>query len=444
METQLEQLDGDRARLRVEVPADDVHHAVAHATHDLAERVRIPGFRQGKVPTPVLVSKIGKQRLYSEAVESHIGSWFWSAASRTRARPAEQPAFQYDLPTRDDESWSFTAEFAVQAKPVPADWATLEVPKREAEVPDEVIANQLEALQRMVAELSPVEGRPAQQGDVAIVDIVSEEGANRDYVVELGSERLVDEIEHAIRGLLVGDTDEVAWELGDGSTRGAAVTLKELHEKVLPPLDDDLARASSEFDTLDDLRNDIETRIRTQLEEEIEGEFRQAAVDELVKASRVEPAGLVVEVRTRELLTAFVRSFESRGIDVGAYLQATGVSAQALEQRLREEARQSVARELILEAVVDQLDIQVTDEEIRAQLREQGESDQDIDEFMDSGGADRVRQDLRMKEAVDRIAADVKPIAKELAEAREAIWTPDKATPAAEKETTLWTPGSRA
>ncbi len=442
METQLEQLDGDRARLTVEVPADDVHHAVTHATHDLAERVKIPGFRPGKVPTPVLVSKVGKQRVYSEAVESHIGSWFWTAAQRTRARPAEQPEYQYDLPTTDSESWSFTAEFAVQARPDPADWTKLEVPKREVEVSDEMISTQLEALQRMVAELSPVEGRPAQEGDVAVVDIVSDESAHRDYVLELGSERLVDEIEGAIRGLLVGDTDEVTWEVGDGSTRGAAVTLKELHEKVLPPLDDDLARASSEFDSLDDLRGDIDSGIREQLEEEVEAEFRQEAVDELVKASKADPAGLVVEVRTRELLNAFVRNFESRGIDVGAYLQATGVTPQMLEQRLREEARQSVAREILLEAVVDKLDIEVSDDDIREQLREQGESDSDIEEFIETGGADRVRQDMRMKKAVDRIAAEVKPIPKELAEAREAIWTPEKDKPVAEAEKTLWTPGS--
>jgi trigger factor len=442
METQLEQLEGDRARLTVEVPADDVHHAVAHATHDLAERVKIPGFRPGKVPTPVLVAKVGRQRVYSEAVESHIGSWFWSAAARERARPAAQPDFQYELPTSDAESWSFTAEFAVQAKPDLADWTTLEVPKREAEIPDEVIANQLEALQRMVAELSPVESRPAQEGDVTVIDIVSEAGAHRDYVLELGSERLVDEIERAIRGLLVGDTDEVSWEVGDGSTRGASVTLKELYEKVLPPLDDELAKAASEFDLLDDLRNDIEGRIRTQLDEEIEGEFRQAAVDALVKASKAEPAGLVVEVRTRELLNAFVRNFEARGIDAAAYLQATGVSPQMLEQRLREEARQSVARELVLEAVVEKLGIEVSDDDIRAKLREQGETDSDIEEFIVSGGADRVRLDLRMKEAVDRIAAEVKPIAPELAEAREAIWTPDKDAPAGDKAATLWTPGS--
>jgi len=442
METQLEKLEGDRARLTVEVPAEDVHHAVAHATHDLAERVRVPGFRPGKVPMPVLISKVGKERVYSEAIESHIGSWFWSAAARERARPADQPDFDYQLPTSDSEAWSFTAEFAVQAKPEPADWTALEVPKREVEVPEEVLTRQLEGLQRMVAELSPVDGRTAREGDVAVVDIVSEEGANRDYVVELGSERLVDEIEGGIMRRLVGETTEVSWELGDGSTQGASVTVKELYEKVLPPLDDELAHATSEFDTLDELRGDIEGKIREQLEEDVEGDFRQAAVDELVKASNVEPAALVVEVRTRELLSAFIRNFEARGIDAAAYLQATGVSPAALEQRLRDEARLSIARELVLEAVVDKLGIAVTDDEIREQLREQGEEDKDIEEFIDAGGADRVRNDLRMKKAVDRIAAEVKPIAPELAEAREAIWTPDKDEPAAGPETKLWTPGS--
>src|ERR1700759_841632 len=129
MESQVEELAGDRVRLTVEVSADDVQHAVAHATHDLAERVKIPGFRRGKVPTPVLVSRVGKERLYSEAVESHIGTWFWSAARRSRVRPVEQPSYDYELPENDDEAWKFTAEFAVQQHPEPADWTQLEVPK---------------------------------------------------------------------------------------------------------------------------------------------------------------------------------------------------------------------------------------------------------------------------------------------------------------------------
>ena len=158
---------------------NDVHHAIEHTTHDLARSVRVPGFRPGKVPVPVLVSKVGKQRVYSEAIDSHIGSWFWSAAARTRARPTEQPEFQYELPTSDAESWSFTAEFAVQAKPEPADWTKLEVPKREVEVPEDVVAEQLEALQRIAAELAPVEGRTAKEGDVAVIDIVSDDNQNR-------------------------------------------------------------------------------------------------------------------------------------------------------------------------------------------------------------------------------------------------------------------------
>ena len=443
METLVEQLDGDRVRLTVEVPAHDVQHAVDHATHDLAERVKVPGFRPGKVPPQVLVSRVGKQRVYSEAVESHIGSWFWSAARRTRVRPIDAPDFEYDLPTSDVEDWSFKAEFPVQSPPEPADWTTLEVAKDDVAVDEEVVSGQLEGLQRMVAELSPAEGRPAREGDVAVVDLISEEGTGqRDYVVELGAERLVDEIENAIRDLSPGESEQVVWELADESRRYATVTLKELYERVLPPLDDDFARSASEFDTVDDLRSDIEERIRGLLQDEADGRFRAAAVDELVKASQVQPAVLVVEMRTRELINAFVRQLESRGIDVGSYLQMMGLSGADLEQTLRAEAAQSIARELVLEAVVDKLGIEVSDDDIRAELREQGESDEDIEEFIGGGGADRVRHDLELKRAVDRIAGEVKPIAKELAAARESIWTPGKEE-RPPSETKLWTPGSK-
>jgi trigger factor len=442
MQAQVEQLDDDRVRLTVEVPADDVHHAVEHAASDLAASVRIPGFRKGKVPMPVLVSRIGKERLYAEAVESHIGSWFWNAAARSRVQPVEQPQYEYDLPANENEDWRFTAEFAVQPKPEPADWTQLEVPRLEAEVPEEVVRTYLEELQRAVAELVGVEGRPAQEGDTAVVDLVAESGdVQRDLVVELGSERLIEEIENAIRGLAVGDSREVAYELGDGSHRRVTVTLKELYEKVLPPLDDAVARSASEFDTLDALRTDVEGSIRGVLDDEIEGRFRASALDELVKATDVQASGPLVELRTRELVSGIARSLQSRGIDANTYFEVTGTTPDVLEQRLRAEASQSVARELVLEAVADRLGIEVTDDEIRAELREAGERDEDIEEFVARGGADRVREDLRMKKALDRIAAEVKPISPELADAREKLWTPEQERPAA--ETKLWTPGSK-
>ena len=439
---EVEQLAEDRVRLTVEVPAHDVQHAVQHAADDLAQSVRSPGFRKGKVPMPLLVQRIGKERIYAEAVDSHIGGWFWNAAAKARVSPIARPEYDYDLPTDESGDWSFTATVEVQPKPKPADWTQLEVPRREAEVPTDAVQAEFEALQRSVAELAPVEGRTAGQGDVVVVDLVAADGsAQRDLVVDLGAERLVEEIENGILGLAAGESRSIAYELGDGTRRNAEITVKEIREKVLPPLDDELARIATEFDTLEDLRTEVEGRLRGQIEEELDGIFRAAAIDELVRATGFTPAGPLVEARTRELFNGLARSLQARGIDPNSYFSLTGQSPEQLEQRLRAEASQSVARELVLEAVAEQLGIVVTDDEIREELRAAGESEADIDEFIARGGADNVRDDLRLRAALDRIAAEVKPIAPELAEARDAIWTPEK-----EHEGTgakLWTPGSK-
>jgi trigger factor len=440
--TQVEELPENRVKLTVDVPADDVQHAVEHAASDLAAGARIPGFRKGKVPLPLLVQRVGRERLYAEAVESHIGGWFWNAAARARVNPVAQPEYEYDLPASDREAWRFSATVAVQPKPEPADWTTLEVPRHEAEVPQEAVQAELESLQRLAAELAPVDGRPAQEGDVVVIDLVGDDGtAQRDYVVELGSERLVEEIENGIRGLAVGESRQIRYELGTGAHEQATVTLKEVKERVLPPLDDDLAQAASEFETLAELRAEVEERLRAQIADELEQLYRAAAIDELVRATKFVPIGPLVEARTRDLLTGLARSLQARGVDAETYLELTGQSPEALEQRLRAEATGSVARELVLEAVADQLGIVVTDDDIREELRAAGEDDADIEEFVADGGADRVRDDIRLKKALDRIAAEVKPIEPAAHAARESIWTPEKEQTAEAPK--LWTPGSK-
>ena len=109
VQAQVEELPENRVRMTVQVPSHDVHHAIEHAASDLAERVKIPGFRKGKVPHQVLVQKVGRERLMTEAVESHIGGWFWNAATQTRVRPVAQPEFDFELPASDSEDWQFIA-----------------------------------------------------------------------------------------------------------------------------------------------------------------------------------------------------------------------------------------------------------------------------------------------------------------------------------------------
>jgi trigger factor len=444
--TQVEELGGDTVRLRVEVPAHDVHHAVEHATSDLASSVKIPGFRPGKVPIPILEQRLGKERIYAEAVDSHISGWFWNAAARARIRPVAQPQYDYELPTGDDAAWEFTATVPVQPKVEVVDWTTLEVGRPEAEVPEELVAQELDALRESVAELVPAEGRPAREGDTVVVDIVSPDGeAQRDTVIELGAGRLVDEVEAALLGASAGETKSVTYELADESTAAVEITLKEISEKVLPELDDELARSASEFDTIAELRADIESRVREALEAEIENAFRANAVDALVVASKVSPAGPLVESRTRELLTGFIRSLERRGIAPETYLQLTGRTAEELTKSMQLEAALSVARELALEAVADKVGIEISDDDVKQLVREQAEAagedaDEVIEDLWQHGRQEDLREDLRLRAALDRVAADVKPIPIEQAEARDAIWTPDKEKP--ETETKLWTPGS--
>src|SRR6266487_4356466 len=213
MATQVEELPDNRVRLRVEVPQADLQHAVEHAASDLAQSVKVPGFRKGKVPSRVLEARVGRERIFSEAVESHIGGWFLNAAADTRIRPVAAPEYTYDLPSSEDEEFQFTATVSVQPKPEPADWASLEVPYAEPEVPAELVDQQLEELRASVAELAPVEGRPASTGDVVVIDALDADGdGQRDLVVELGSGRLVEEIERALTGASPGETKQVEFE----------------------------------------------------------------------------------------------------------------------------------------------------------------------------------------------------------------------------------------
>jgi len=382
--------------------------------------------------------------LLNEAIESHIGGWFWAAAAEKRVRPVEQPEYGYELPDSDDLPWEFTATFAVQPKPELPDWRELEVPAAEPEIPGELIDQALHELQSTAADLAPAD-RPAQPGDVVVVDLVMPDDARRNYAVELGTGRLAPELDEALVGVAAGEEKQVELPVSETETGTVAVTMKEIHEQVLPPLDDELAKKVSEFESLDELRAEVERTLREQLEGELEAQFRAEAVDKLIEASHVDASGPLVESRTRELLNGLVRSVERRGVSIDSYLSLTGRTPEQLIEALRAEARQSVARELVLEAVADKEQITVTDEEVDALVREQSSDGDNVEEALtqlrETGNYERLRDDLRLRAALDRIASGVKRIPVELAQARESIWTPEKEKP--DTAAKLWTPGSK-
>jgi trigger factor len=444
VKTKVEELPESRVRLDVEVPEEDVAHAFEHAATDMAESLRLPGFRKGKAPVPVVVARVGREAVWQEALRGHLDSWFWSAAETSGIRPVASPEVEFDGLPDDGGTFKFSATVAVMPKPEVADWTTLEVPFAEAEVPAEAVDAELDRLRDTVAELAPVEDRAVREGDTVVLDILGEGvPPQRDYVTEVGADRLVNEIDDALPGMKRGATKSVDIPGAEGQL-AVDVTVKEIKEKVLPEVDDDLARSATEFETLEELRAEIESRLLEQLTEELEIRFREAAVDVLVNASEVETVEPLVERRTAELWSGIARSLQMRGISTETYLTMTGQSADEVVARLRAEAEQSLARELVLDAAASKLGVEVPDEEIDELIESQSEEGDDVEEskrlLQENGGYERIRADLRLKKALDEIVAGVRRIPVELAAARDKLWTPEK-----EKEGTkmnIWTPGS--
>jgi trigger factor len=410
----------------------------------MAASLRLPGFRQGKAPLPVVVARLGREAIWQEALKSHLDSWFWSAAENTGIRPVANPEVEFEGLPVDDEPFKFSATVAVLPKPEVADWTQLEVPAAEAEVPAELVDAELERIRETVAELVPVEGRAVQDGDTVVVDIAGEGlTAQRDYVVEVGADRLVPELDQGLVGMCAGETKKVELAGADDENHQVELTVKEVRESVFPQLDDELAKTATEFDTLAEVRADIEDRLQEQLEEELTVRFREAAVDALVESSEVETVEPLVERRTAELWSAIARSLERRGISTETYLTMTGQSAEEVVARLRAEAERSLQRELVLDAVASKLEIEIADEEIDELIREQSDGD-DPEEakrlLRESGGYEKLRADLRLKKALDEVAGGVKRIPVELARAREKLWTPEKEK--GSKGMNIWTPSS--
>ena len=240
----------------------------------------------------------------------------------------------------------------------------------------------------------------------------------------------------------IGETKTIEAELADGSTTAIEATVKEIKEKVLPPLDDDLARSTSEFETLAELREEIESRLREALELESEAAFRQEVVRALVTAAKVEASGPLVEARARALLQGLALSLERRGISLDTYLQITGTSGEDLVERLRAEAAESVAGELVLEAAADKLGVTVSDEELEDEIRARYEdADEAMPQLRESGRWEQERESARLSRALDRVASEVERIPADLAAAREKLWTPEKERD--QSATTLWTPASK-
>jgi trigger factor len=455
--TTVTELPESRVRVQAEVPAAEVERSVAQAAKRLGRGLRVPGFRAGKAPAPVIVQRMGRDAVLDEAVRDSIATWYTAALDAARVAPVGEPQLDLgDLP-RQGEPLKFSIEIGVRPKAKLGEYRGLEVGRREPDVPAEAIDAELERLRERSARLDTVT-RPAASGDFVVMDYRGTldgepfaGGEGRDQMVELGSGRLVPGFEDQLVGAAADDERTVTVTFPDeypakelaGREAQFAVSVKEVKAKELPELDDDLAIEAG-FDTLDELREDIRSRLAEVDAARIDGEFREAALDSAVEAATVDVPDALVEARAREQWDQMLHSLSHQGISREAYLRIAGSDEQAIVEQSKPDAEKALRREAVLAAIVEAEGIEPTDEEVLEAVEgaagERTSPKKLLARLRSTGRIDALKEDLAQRKALEIVAESAKPISIEQARARDKLWTPGQSEGRASGQ--LWTPST--
>src|SRR5829696_5024110 len=343
------ELPESRVRVEEEVPSAEVERSLDRAARQLGRDLRIPGFRKGKVPTPVVLQRIGREAVLDEAVRGFLPQWYVDAVDAAGIAPVGEPSLDLgDLPARG-EPLTFSIEVGVRPKAQLGPYRDLEVGRAEPQAEEEAIDREIDTLRDRLARLDVVE-RPAEEGDFLTVDYVGSidgepfaGGEGRDQLIELGAGRLIPGFEDQLKG--AGADDDVTVKVTFPEDYGAehlagkdaefAVCVKEVKAKQLPEVDDELAEEAG-FDTIDELREDIGTRLREAEEQRIAG----------------------------ELWDRMLHSLSHQGIDKAAYLRIAGRTEEDLLAEARPDAEQQLRREAVVAAIIEAEGLEASEEEI--------------------------------------------------------------------------------
>jgi trigger factor len=463
LKTTVTELPESRVRVDAEVAPDEVERSLQTAARQLGRDLRIPGFRRGKIPPPLVIQRIGREAVLDEAVRERLAHWYSDAIDEAGIAPVGEPQLNMgDLPGRG-QPLTFTIEVGVRPRAELGTYKGVEVGRAEPEVDEAAVDRELEALRERLARLETVD-RPAEQGDFVLMDYLGtldgvpfEGGEGRDQLVELGAGRLIPGFEDQLAGARAGEerTVRVTFPADYGAEQLAgreaefAVTVKEVRAKELPELDDDFAVDAAGFDSLEELREDVRSRLREAEERRIDADFREAALDAAVDGARVEVPPALVDARARELWDRMLHQLGHQGVNRETYLRIAGKSEEELLEEAKPDAERQLRREAVVAAIEEAEGIEASDDEVLEALapaaqREGTTPKRLLDRLRSAGRLEEVREDVRARKAIDVVADHATPISVEQAKARDKLWTPEKgeaeagAAPAAGR---LWTPG---
>ncbi len=382
MTVKLDKIEKNRVALEITVKAGDFQQAYDRAYKKVAGKVNIPGFRKGKAPRTVVEARLGKETILEEAYEFVIPDAYSKAVEESGIEPVDRPEVEV-LKGEAGEELVFKATVVVKPEVELGQYKGLGVEKPEFKVDDEQVDSQIKSMQERHAKVVDIEDGKVEDGDTALIDFegfVSGEafpgGKGVDYPLVIGSNTFIPGFEEQVVGASLGAeldvkvTFPVEYHSTDLAGKEAVfkVSIKGIKRKELTPLDDEFAKDVSEFETLEELKADLRSKLLKTGEERAERDFRNAVVAKAVENATVEIPEVMVDQRVAEMVNDLAQRLQYQGLSFEQYLQYAGTNLQELQDKYRPQAEQGVKTELVLEAVANQAGIEASDAEIQVEI----------------------------------------------------------------------------
>jgi trigger factor len=416
----VENLSPTRVRLAVEVPFEELADNVAAAYKKIGSQIRIPGFRPGKVPARIIDQRVGRGAVLEEAINEALPRVYTEAAREHELRPLGQP--DIDVTNLDDgQSLSFTAEVDVRPEITLPELDSMAITVDDVVVTDAEVDEQLDALRDRFGTLKGVD-RPVQSGDYVSLDLLAtlegvevEGGSAKGMSYEVGKGDLIDGLDEAITGKSAGESATFASTVQDGESAGAqgeiSATVNSVKEKELPAVDDEFAQLASEFDTIDELREDIRTRLGRVKALEQGAQARDRLLEKLLDSVDfpVPESAVQAEVDYRE--HEVVHSLGHDDALLEQYLKAQGQTREEFDADIREGAQKSVRAQFMLDALADKTEVQIGDGElteylVRQAARYQMAPQEFANQVVQGGNLPALVADVRRSKALAAVLDD--------------------------------------
>jgi trigger factor len=408
----VETLSPTRVRLAVEVPFDELKASLDKAYRSIGQQVRVPGFRPGKVPPRIIDQRVGRGAVLEEAVQDAVPRAYAEAVRSNEVRALGQPEIEL---TKVDpaDGIAFTAEVDVRPDVTLPTLSDLAVSVEDVDVTDQEVDERVGVLRDKFAMLKTAE-RPVGSGDYVTIDLAAHVGeeeieSRTGLSYEVGSNQLITGLDEALEGLAVGEERTFGTELLGGAHAGetaqVSVTVRSVKEKELPELDDDFAQTASEFDTLDELRDDIRQKISRLKHVEQGIQARDRVLDALLDGTEVPLPESVVEAEASWRRDSMNQQLQAAGLQLEQYLEAQGQSAEDFDGELRTAAEKAVKTQLVLDALADAEQVGVSDQELTEHVMVQAERygvepQEFVQRMSESGGLGSLVAEVRRNKAL--------------------------------------------